>query len=97
MAGMRIRNHAAGGVHEARSARWYAVPLAGDQHTNEQDLLNTGFDVYGHLLPDQDETTRAAVSSVMATRGQNLAANSRPSGAVVKRFPLSEAPSAQTS
>jgi integrase len=44
----------------------------------------TTLDTYGHLWPDSDETTRAAISGVMTTRSQNLAANSRPSGAVVK-------------
>ena len=47
----------------------------------------TTLDTYGHLWPDSDETTRAAIGGVMATRSQALAANSRPSGAVVKYLP----------
>jgi integrase len=47
----------------------------------------TTLDTYGHLWPDSDETTRAAVSSVMATRNGTSAAISRPSEAIVKRFP----------
>jgi integrase len=47
----------------------------------------TTLDTYGHLWPDSDETTRAAISSVMTTRSQIPAANLRPDGAVVKRFP----------
>jgi integrase len=58
---------------------------------------NTTLDVYGHMFPDSDETTRAAISSVMTTRGQIPAANWRPSQAVVKSLPLSEAQNAQTS
>jgi integrase len=57
----------------------------------------TTLDTYGHLWPDSDETTRAAISGVMTTRSQNLAANLRPSGAVVKHLPLSEARTGQTS
>jgi integrase len=57
----------------------------------------TTLDTYGHMFPDRDEMTRAAVSSVMATRSGNPAANLRPSQAVVTRFPLSEAQTAQTS
>jgi integrase len=51
----------------------------------------TTLDTYGHLWPDSDETTRAAVSSVMTTRTQNPAATLRPSEAVVTHLPLSEA------
>jgi hypothetical protein len=51
----------------------------------------TTLDTYGHLWPDSDETTRAAISSVMTTRSQSLAANLRPPGAVVKHLSLSEA------
>jgi integrase len=47
----------------------------------------TTLDTYGHLWPDSDETTRAAISSVMTTRSQNPAATVRPAGAVVRRFP----------
>jgi len=47
----------------------------------------TTLDTYGHLWPDSDETTRAAISSVMTTRNGTLAANLRPSGAIVKSFP----------
>ena len=47
----------------------------------------TTLDTYGHLWPDSDETTRAAISGVMTTRNRNLAANLRPSEAVVKRLP----------
>jgi integrase len=57
----------------------------------------TTLDTYGHLWPDSDETTRAAIGGVMTTRSQNLAANLRPSEAVVTRLPLSEAHSGQTS
>jgi hypothetical protein len=57
----------------------------------------TTLDTYGHLWPDSDETTRAAISGVMTTRSQNLAANLRPSWAVVKHLPLSEARTGQTS
>jgi integrase len=46
----------------------------------------TTLDTYGHLFPDQDETTRAAISTVMTTRNQNPAANLRPSGAIVKHL-----------
>jgi integrase len=46
----------------------------------------TTLDTYGHLWPDSDETTRAAIGTVMTTRSQSLAANLRPSGAVVKRL-----------
>jgi len=46
----------------------------------------TTLDTYGHLWPDSDETTRAAVSGVMSTRNQNPAANLRPMGAVVRRL-----------
>jgi Phage integrase family len=47
----------------------------------------TTLDTYGHLWPDSDETTRAAVSSVMATRNQNPASTVRPSDAVVVHLP----------
>jgi integrase len=47
----------------------------------------TTLDTYGHLWPDSDETTRAAISSVMATRNGTSAAILRPSEAVLKRFP----------
>jgi integrase len=46
----------------------------------------TTLDTYGHIFPDQDETTRAAISTVMTTRNQNPAANLRPSGAIVKHL-----------
>jgi integrase len=45
---------------------------------------STTLDTYGHLWPDSDESTRAAVGSVMATRSGNPAANLRPASAVVK-------------
>jgi integrase len=51
----------------------------------------TTLHTYGHLWPNSDETTRAAISDVMTTRSQSLAANLRPSGAVVKHLSLSEA------
>jgi integrase len=51
----------------------------------------TTLDTYGHLWPDSDETTRAAISTVMTTRSQNPAATVRPNAVVVRRFPLSEA------
>jgi integrase len=57
----------------------------------------TTLDTYGHLWPDSDETTRAAISGVMTTRSRNLAANSRPPEAVVTRLPLSDAHTGQTS
>jgi integrase len=41
----------------------------------------TTLDTYGHLWPDSDETTRAAISSVIATRA-NSSANLRPLRAV---------------
>jgi integrase len=41
----------------------------------------TTLDTYGHLWPDSDETTRAAISSVFATRA-NSSANLRPLRAV---------------
>jgi site-specific recombinase XerD len=47
----------------------------------------TTLDTYGHLWPDSDETTRAAISSVMTTRTGTSAATLRPSGAVVRRLP----------
>ena len=47
----------------------------------------TTLDTYGHLWPDSDETTRAAISGVMTTRSHNLAAISRPPEAVVTRLP----------
>jgi integrase len=46
----------------------------------------TTLDTYGHLWPDSDETTRAAIGSVITARNQNPAATLRPSGAVVKRL-----------
>jgi integrase len=46
----------------------------------------TTLDTYGHLWPDSDETTRAAISSVMTTRNQNPAATVRPSVAVVQHI-----------
>ena len=57
----------------------------------------TTLDTYGHLWPDSDETTRAAISGVMTTRSHNSAAISRPPEAVVTRLPLSEAHTGQTS
>ena len=57
------------------------------RHASAKTTLNT----YGHLWPDSDETTRAAISGVMTTRSRSLAANLQPTGAVVKRSPLSEA------
>jgi integrase len=57
----------------------------------------TTLDTYGHLWPDSDETTRAAISSVMTTRNGTPAATLRPSEAVVKRLPLSKAYADQTS
>jgi integrase len=57
----------------------------------------TTLDTYGHLWPDFDETTRAAISTVMTTRSQNPAATVRPTEAVVSRFPLLETGTAQTS
>lgn len=47
----------------------------------------TTLDTYGHLWPDSDETTRAAIGGVMSTRNQNLAATARPAEAVVRRLP----------
>ena len=47
----------------------------------------TTLDTYGHLWPDSDETTRAAIGGVMSDRSRNLAATVRPSGAVVKHLP----------
>jgi integrase len=47
----------------------------------------TTLDTYGHLFPDSDEKTREAIGDVMATRGWNRAAISRPSDAVVKSLP----------
>jgi len=57
----------------------------------------TTLDTYGHLWPDSDETTRAAISTVMTTRSQNPAATVRPNAAVVRRFLLSEADIRHTS
>jgi integrase len=53
------------------------------RHASAKTTLET----YGHLWPDSDETIRAAVSSVMATRSGTCAAISRPPEAIVKRFP----------
>jgi integrase len=47
----------------------------------------TTLDTYGHLWPDSDETTRAAISGVFTTRNGSPAANLRPSDAVVVHFP----------
>jgi integrase len=47
----------------------------------------TTLDTYGHLWPDSDETTRAAISGVITARNGTSAANLRPSVAVVKRVP----------
>jgi len=44
----------------------------------------TTLDTYGHMFPDQDETTRAAISGVMAGRNQNPAAMVRPSATVTR-------------
>ena len=49
---------------------------------------STTLDTYGHLWPDSDETTRAAMGNVMSTRSANPAANLRPAEAVVKHLPL---------
>jgi integrase len=57
----------------------------------------TTLDTYGHLWPDSDETTRAAIGTVMTTRSHDLAAISRPPEAVVTRLPLSEAHTGHTS
>jgi integrase len=46
----------------------------------------TTLDTYGHLWPDSDETTRAAISTVMTTRNGTSAATVRPSEAVVRRL-----------
>jgi integrase len=46
----------------------------------------TTLDTYGHLWPDSDETTRAAISAVMTTRNGTSAANLQPSEAIVKRL-----------
>ena len=46
----------------------------------------TTLDTYGHMFPDQDETTRAAISDVMTTRNGNSAATTRPTEAIVKRL-----------
>ena len=46
----------------------------------------TTLDTYGHLWPDSDETTRAAISTVMTARNGNSAATVRPSEAIVKRL-----------
>jgi integrase len=46
----------------------------------------TTLDTYGHLFPDSDEKTRAAIGDVMTTRSQNLAATVRPTAAVIKRL-----------
>jgi integrase len=46
----------------------------------------TTLDTYGHLWPDCDETTRAAISGVMTTRNGNPAATVRPTEAVVRRL-----------
>jgi integrase len=48
---------------------------------------STTLDTYGHMFPDSDETTRAAISDVMTTRDQIPAANSRPPRAVVRHLP----------
>jgi integrase len=47
----------------------------------------TTLDTYGHLWPDSDETTRAAIGGVFTPRSQYSAATVRPAEAVVKRFP----------
>lgn len=47
----------------------------------------TTLDTYGHLWPDSDETTRAAISGVITARNGTSAANLRPPREVVKRFP----------
>jgi integrase len=47
----------------------------------------TTLDTYGHLWPDSDETTRAAISGVIAARNGAPAANLRPPEAVVRHLP----------
>jgi integrase len=47
----------------------------------------TTLDTYGHLWPDSDETTRAAISGVITARNGIPAATVRPSVAVGKRLP----------
>jgi integrase len=47
----------------------------------------TTLDTYGHLWPNSDETTRAAIGNVMTTRRGNPAAILRPSEAIVTRLP----------
>lgn len=49
----------------------------------------TTLDTYGHMFPDQDEKTRAAVSGVMSTWNLDRAANLRPAGATVTHLPPS--------
>ena len=46
----------------------------------------TTLDTYGHLWPDSDETTWAAISGVMTTRNEIPAATVRPAEAVVRRL-----------
>ena len=48
---------------------------------------STTLDTYGHLWPDSDESTRAAVGTVMSTRSANLAAISRPATLSLRIFP----------
>jgi len=40
----------------------------------------TTLDTYGHLWPDSDDTTRAAISNVMAARREALADSLRTEG-----------------
>jgi integrase len=50
------------------------------RHASAQTTLDT----YGHMLPDRDETTRAALDAALEGRSGNPAAISRPANAVVK-------------
>jgi integrase len=47
----------------------------------------TTIDTYGHLWPDSDDSTRAAINSVMTARRENPADSLRTEGQVKKRLP----------
>ena len=48
--------------------------------TMEHASAKTTLDTYGHLWPDSDDSTRAAIDVVMTARAENLADFSRTRG-----------------
>jgi integrase len=48
---------------------------------------NTTLNVYGHMFPDSDDSTRAAIDAVMTARAENLADFLRTRGGGDARFP----------